>query len=119
MTEHEIASKTIRILTRLGIPRNLRGFGAIVEAVKIIAQNPDNVHQFTKVVYPTIGKNLNITQDQAERIIRTAKAKAIERNEAGVLEICGYDITCVIDTITNAEFLTGLYYYIMEGDENK
>ena len=58
------------VLLNLGVTPNLRGYGYVKDAIKIVCNNPLALDGITKIVYPDVAKHFNTTSSRVERAIR-------------------------------------------------
>lgn len=79
-TPHETENLIKRMLLSLGFFPNLRGYNYIVDAVKIILENPEAIHNMNQTVYPAIAKIYNRSKVSVERSIRSAVETAYDRD---------------------------------------
>lgn len=59
-------------LTYIGIPRNIKGFKYLRDAIIMCTNDPNALNKITKVLYPTIASKNNDTPSRVERAIRHA-----------------------------------------------
>jgi hypothetical protein len=67
-----LESEATALLSTIGIPRHIKGFNYLREAVLVCLKNPDAISNVTKVLYPGIAANHNDTASRVERSIRHA-----------------------------------------------
>lgn len=73
VTERKDLQANIKgILNKLGIRANIKGYGYLVTAIETAYENPNIVHEITKVLYPDVAKMHNTTASRVERAIRHA-----------------------------------------------
>ena len=77
-------TKINKLLYEWGVPPHLLGFTYLKDAVKLISENPKNLRQITKVLYPAIAKANDTTASRVERAIRHAIGVAL--NNMGAVE---------------------------------
>ena len=75
--------ETIRSMLRaLGVSGNHMGYRGLVEAIRLIAVNPDQL--YTKELYPAVGEIMGCNWRQVERDIRTAIESAWDARDTVV-----------------------------------
>ena len=100
---------TEQMLQELGIPCSLSGFGYLVDAVAIAAENGAASCRMTSSLYPRVAKNYGKTADQVERSIRHAIETAFNRGDPEVLyKYFGNSISAEKGKATNSEFIFAL-----------
>lgn len=77
----EISSEAMasKLISKLGIRTDVRGYRYIMEAIKIIIAEPDIINSLTKVLYPKIAKVFNVTNDSVSRGIENAISRGWKR----------------------------------------
>jgi two-component system response regulator (stage 0 sporulation protein A) len=53
--------RVIELLSKYGIPAHTKGFRYLLEAVEIVAENPEAIDMITKCIYPDIAKHHHAT----------------------------------------------------------
>lgn len=71
-----------KVLIKIGIASNVKGFHYILEAINIIQNRP--THTKITYIYQTIGEKFNDTSSRTERAIRHAIEKSYKEN--GILK---------------------------------
>lgn len=74
MTNLELFSKeeTTKILVELGMSANLQGFKYMQDSVAMVIKEPSLIKKVTKVLYPEIGKEYDVSGAVVERSMRHA-----------------------------------------------
>jgi len=67
-----IEEKIRRVLRELGIPEHLNGFWYLVDAVRLVLQQPELMKRITAALYPAVAKRNHTTAAGAERAMRHA-----------------------------------------------
>ena len=70
------------MLRALGVSGNHMGYRGLVEAIRLIAVNPDQL--YTKELYPAVGEIMGCNWRQVERDIRTAIESAWDARDTVV-----------------------------------
>jgi hypothetical protein len=60
------------VLSKIGMPRNLKGFKFIREAVMLLVEDFSKIDRITKDLYPTIASKFHTTPTRVERAMRHA-----------------------------------------------
>ncbi len=81
----EINVKITKILHRIGISPNLKGFCYVREAIRLTIENPEMLHSVTTALYPTLAKTYKSTPANVERAIRYAIKHAWDKGDADVI----------------------------------
>ena len=91
------------ILSSFGIPRHIKGFGFLREAIILCVKERDYINSITKCLYPTIAEEFDTTPSRAERAMR----HAIEVGSAKNLEEMEVYFGRMLDKYkpTNGEFI--------------
>ena len=79
--KEQILSKT---LYRLGVPRHIRGYQYLKEAVRRCKKNPDLLFEITTKLYPQIAKMFETTEKAVERDIRYAICYCWKNNQEDI-----------------------------------
>lgn len=106
-------------LKRLGVPANLKGYNALMQAILLVDSNPYQV-KVTKEVYAEIARATNSTAFKVERCIRNAIERTFERSDPEILqEYFGSTPDMRKGKLTNTEFIYGMLEYIKYCDTDK
>lgn len=106
--------KIVKILHKLGMPSNLKGFDYIKSAIIILISEKKMI---IKDLYIILAKEYSTTVHSVERSIRHAIEKSWEKNNIKfVEEIFGQSINFDKSKPTNSEFLKTILNIINEGD---
>ena len=95
------------IMKEAGITPNYRGYGYIIEAIKITSENPKEI-KLHGYVYPKVAKVFNTMPDRIERCVRHCANLTWEKNPDFCKKILGERIT---RKPTNSEFITAILQY--------
>jgi len=103
----DIEAKTIRLLNEFGVPSNRVGFDFIIEAMKIIDDNPKTLSLITKTIYPRLSKQFATSASNIERGIRHCIEVAWMNTSEDVLKkLYGNAVSPLKGRPTNTEFLS-------------
>lgn len=104
--EIKVENLTTKYLTKLGIPRHIKGFGYIRTAMVICVKDSNVLDSVTKCLYPDIAKIHKTTASGVERSIRYAIELAWTRGiPENLEETFGYTVSRDKRNPTNSEFL--------------
>lgn len=101
------------LLLRLGLRRNLAGYGNLLEAIVLYDQNPEQ--SITKELYPAVGAICGGNGSQAERAIRTCIQDAYSKRQDYLWRLyfpAGYDGR--VRKITNVHFIAKITECVRE-----
>ena len=70
--DNAIKTKVTKVLSKLGIPRNLKGFYYLREAIIACYFESELLEAITKELYPRVAKSFDTTVARVERAIRSA-----------------------------------------------
>lgn len=101
----DLETQVTNLLSQIGMPRNIKGFNFVRQAIILAAQNPKIMESVTKELYPVIAKSNSTTASRAERAIRHAIEVAWDRGNNNALDsLFGYSVACK-NKATNSEFI--------------
>ncbi|OPX46341.1 stage 0 sporulation protein A [Ruminiclostridium hungatei] len=102
----DLETLVTNLLNSIGMPRNIKGFHYVRQAISLAVENPDIVDGMTKELYPAIAKSFQAEPSRAERAIRHAIEVAWDRgNEPALSSLFGYSISQYKGKSTNSEFI--------------
>lgn len=101
------------ILNNLGIRCNLLGYNYILDALKMVQEDPDSLKNITKELYPELAKLHKTQPCNIERAIRHAIEHAWNRGNIDYKnEIFGYTVHPEKGRPSNGEFLAAIAHYL-------
>lgn len=103
------------IMKEAGITPNYRGYGYIIEAIKITSENPKEI-KLHGDVYPKVANKLNVIPDSVERCIRHCASLTWKRNPDFCKKILGEKM---MKKPTNSEFIAAISQYYKRKTKNK
>lgn len=107
--ERTLENEITRLLCKLGIPANLKGYKYIRQAVVISARNNNVWNTTTKELYKELAEQFSSTPMGVERAIRHAIESGLDRGNINAVEdVFGYTIDETRGKPTNKEFITML-----------
>lgn len=97
------------LLTLVGVPCNLLGYDYLVEAIVLVAENPDIRHKITGELYPALAKKFDTPFGRIERGIRVAITYAFDNADTDVLtSVFGNTVSKHKGCATNSQFISTL-----------
>lgn len=101
----DLETQVTNLLGQIGMPRNIKGFNFVRQAIILAIQNPKIMESVTKELYPVIAKSNSTTASRAERAIRHAIEVTWDRGNYNALDsLFGYSVACK-NKATNSEFI--------------
>ena len=105
--DNTIKTKVTKVLSKLGIPRNLKGFYYLREAIIACYFESELLEAITKELYPRVAKSFDTTVTRVERAIRSAITVCCERgNLQYIQELFGYTINKYSGKPNNSQFIS-------------
>lgn len=102
----EIQNKSRRLLTKIGLPANLKGYEYINYSILLSIADRTYLHSIVKRLYTTIGQRYDVSASCVEHSIRHAISRIWNvNNYENLSEVLGYTYNCAGDRPTNAEFI--------------
>ncbi|MDD2959089.1 MAG: sporulation initiation factor Spo0A C-terminal domain-containing protein [Lachnospiraceae bacterium] len=109
----DVKSEEKELLNNLGIRCNLLGYNYILDALKMIRENPDSLRNITKELYPELAQIYKTQPCNIERAIRHAIEHAWNIGNIDLKnKIFGYTVSPEKGRPTNGEFLAALAHYL-------
>jgi len=105
----------VKLLRRIGIPSNIKGYHCLRIGTILIMDNPEMINTITKQLYPIIAKKMDSTPSRVERAIRHAIEVAWSGERCNMElqnEIFGWSISSEKGKPTNSEALSAFAEYI-------
>lgn len=113
LPKNTIIDDMSNLLRDIGIPKNLKGYKCIIQALFLIEEDPDIMTAVTKELYPQIARILKTTGSRVERAMRHAIEVAWARgNVEFINELFGYTVKSFSAKPTNSEFLATIDDYL-------
>lgn len=107
--DDDIDSRISDLLTEIGIPVHVLGYGYLRYALQITIEDISIINSITKALYPTIAQQFGTTPSRVERAIRHAIEIAFDRGNTDTLySLFGYSINSDKGKPTNSEFVATL-----------
>lgn len=109
----EIEELVTDLLYEIGIPKHLKGYHCLREAVVITIEDPTYLDMITKRLYPDVAKKLKTTGSRVERAIRHAIEVAWNcGNLKELKKYLGFTVSPEKGKPSNSEFVALLVDYI-------
>lgn len=113
LKEKQSMAREKEILNNLGIRCNLLGYNYILDALKIVRENPDSLKNITKELYPELAGTHKTQPCNIERAIRHAIEHAWNMGNVELKnEIFGYTVNPEKGRPSNGEFLAAIAHYL-------
>ena len=96
------------ILNLLNIPKHLKGYKYLKESILLAIEMPESVELVTKIIYPVVASNNNITPGGVERDIRRAVRNVDRADDFKKIMFLGVSK----EHYTNKEFIISIVEYI-------
>ena len=105
--DNTIEIKVTRVLSKLGIPRNIKGFYYLREAIVACYCESELLEGITRKLYPKVAKSFDTTVPRVERAIRNAIIVCCDRgNTKYIEELFGYTINKYSGKPNNSQFIS-------------
>ena len=102
-------------LKKCGVPPHYLGYDYLIEAIKLVHEERNNLRSITKILYPTIAKKFDTTPSRVERAIRHAVEISFFNIHADEMySIFGNTIPYDKGKVTNAHFIAAIVELIEE-----
>ena len=107
VNETDLVIEVTDILSKLGIPRSIKGFVFLREAIILSVNDESYIQNITKVLYVDIAKAFNTTPTRAERAMRHAIEISFSSrgNMQAMSDVFGYAVNPAKGKPTNSEFI--------------
>lgn len=103
--QEDEALRVSRLLSEIGVPRNLLGCSYLRTALILLLEEPSLGRTLTRSLYPRIARQHDTSAQSVERAIRHAIAQTFARGGEGYRAALGRLASSVGEKPTNAEFL--------------
>jgi two-component system, response regulator, stage 0 sporulation protein A len=95
------------VLLEMGIPAQSKGYDYLIEAIRLVRENPDLIYNLTRQLYPLISGKFQVGEKSVERAMRHAIEVAWKRDR---LQNANKVIKAIVFTATrkpaNGEFIS-------------
>lgn len=109
MSSLDLERYVTQIMLDMGIPAHLKGYHYLREAILISERDMSTVTSVTKLLYPSIAKRYQTTDQKVERAIRNAIEVSWRRGNARTFEeLFGYSANSGRQRPTNSEYICRL-----------
>lgn len=106
MEQMEMRRYVTKIMLNLGVPAHLKGYHYLREAIIMAQDDLEIVGSVTKLLYPTIAKMFETTDQKVERAIRNAIEVSWSRGNLETFEeLFGYTVNIGKSRPTNSEYI--------------
>ncbi len=89
--EDILREKAQDFLMRVGVSPGLNGFSLLVEAIVLVAQEPQRLRRVCKLVYPEIAQRMGMKENTVSRSIWITAQRAFDSSDLDeMIKRCGY-----------------------------
>lgn len=99
--ESDTEKEIFELLIKLGVPCDLRGFEFILTATGLLLEDFDKYEKVTRELYPAIAEKHHTTSTRAERAIRHAIQRMLDKGNFDNIE----KFFSTTYNLTNSQFL--------------
>ncbi len=92
-------------LSSFGIPRHIKGFGFLREAIILCVREREYINSITKALYPAIANKFGTLPNRAERAMRHAIEVGCRNNPEEMELYFSRQMNVLSDKPTNGEFI--------------
>jgi two-component system response regulator (stage 0 sporulation protein A) len=105
--ETDLVLEVTDVLSGLGVPRNVKGFNYLREAIILSVDDESYIQNITRQLYPEIAMKFETTPTRAERAIRHAIEVTFgsRGNRERMNAMFGYSVNPAKGKVTNSEFI--------------
>jgi two-component system response regulator (stage 0 sporulation protein A) len=103
--ETALALQVTDILAGFGIPRHIKGFAFLREAIVLSVNDRDYINYITKALYPAIANKFGTLPNRAERAMRHAIEVGCRNNPEEMGLYFSRQMNVLSDKPTNGEFI--------------
>jgi two-component system response regulator (stage 0 sporulation protein A) len=103
--ETALALQVTDILARFGIPRHIKGFAFLREAIVLSVNDRSQIDCITKSLYPAIANKFGTLPNRAERAMRHAIEVGCRNNPEEMELYFSRQMNVLSDKPTNGEFI--------------
>lgn len=108
-----VLAREKEVLNNLGIRCNLLGYSYLLDALRMVRENPDKLKNITKELYPELAQMYRTQPCNIERAIRHAIEHAWNIGNVELKnKIFGYTISPEKGRPSNGEFLAAVAHYL-------
>lgn len=113
ITFHNETHLLHEVISRIGIPPNIRGYAFVIYSLELILENPNYMYSVTKGLYIDVAQHFHTRPTCVERAIRFAINSAWQYgNSEYINSIFANYVRVGREVPSNSVFLARLYYYI-------
>ena len=114
-SRNDLAGRIDRVLSDLGVPDHLLGYGYLQTAIVRAVKEPESVHYLTGMLYPSVARRYGTTASLVERAIRHAVESGWNRCDEAMRDLYfGGKIRPGRQKPTNAEFIARVANIVRE-----
>ena len=113
--DNSIEERVRQLITELGVPKHIKGYGYLIDAINAIINNPEKINKVNKVLYPEIARLNQTTSSSIERLIRYAIEKSwltSVADERLKYQIFGKSVNIEKHRPTATHYMAAIAYYV-------
>lgn len=108
-----IKQRVEETISMLGVRESLLGYSALTRAICLAVENPYYLQAITKIVYPTVAKEMNSTPSRVERSMRHAIDSVFDRCDISVInQFFGNSLSRHSGKCTNSDFIAKVAHLV-------
>ncbi|MEG1848842.1 MAG: sporulation initiation factor Spo0A C-terminal domain-containing protein [Lachnospiraceae bacterium] len=116
----KVEKQVTAAMLNMSVPKHLRGFQYLREAIAIVEQDMEMAGSVTKLLYPVVAKRFHTTGTKVERAIRNAIEVSWEQGEIEACEdMFGYSADNSSEHPTNSEYIAIVADRIRRQEDNE
>ena len=109
MNSVELEKYVTKIMLDMGVPAHLKGYHYLRDAIILSGEDMEIVSSVTKLLYPTVARHFQTTDQKVERAIRNAIEVSWSRGNIDTFEeLFGYSVGSGKGRPTNSEYIARL-----------
>ena len=109
----DVEKRITLILTKIGMPCNIKGFGYVREGIRGVLEDPSLMNNLVKELYPMLARNFDTTPSRVERAIRHAIEVVFDRCSPDILiSLFGNTIDSSRGKATNGNFIATIAEFL-------
>jgi two-component system response regulator (stage 0 sporulation protein A) len=103
-----------KILINLSVRVSNMGYRYLIEAIKMLIENPDGIHYMTKIIYPGVAKCFDVTSSKVKRVMEHEIELAWNFGDANdVVRKAIFQCMASKQVPTNSDFLALILEFII------
>lgn len=103
---HATEYRLTTLLENIGVPKHIKGFRYIFDAVMMVYQNQECINKMTSVIYPNIAEQYKTNAGNVERAMRNAVDLTLGKADENILNIFKSAEYSKSGRVSNTEFIS-------------